>query len=238
MTDTLREHLDKVFSSHEELKTMVELKEELLQNLQERMQDLKEEGYDDETALEMTVNSIGEVSELIGAIGENSRQMQQAVGMNLSMSNLENSDLRQVTVHDGKFNASNLRNSDFSGADLSESSFKASNLENVKFDGANLTRTKITAANLKGASFKDARLDGTDFSSSNLSSVSFDGLTLNQTVFNKAGLKGTTFKNATLMNVSFKTNVKKADFDGAVMDKLTYAILQGYGAKLENVTVE
>lgn len=237
MADKLQQYLDNVFSSYRELKSVGELQEELYQNLSDKMQDLKSEGYDDDTAFEMAVNSIGDMTELVGEIGEDSRQLQQVVGINLSMSNLEKSDFKSVVVHDGKFNHSNLNSSDFSDADLSDSTFKASNLENAKFDRANLSHAKFIASNLKGASFELSRLDGANFSYSNLASVSFDGLALNGTVFNNAGLKGTTFRNTTLINVSFKTQVKRAVFDGAVMDKLTYAVLKGYGAKLNNVTV-
>jgi len=46
------------------------------------------------------------------------------------------------------------------------------------------------------------------------------------------------FKNAILRSVSFEnTNVKKAHFDGAVMDKLTYAVLQSLGTELKIITV-
>ncbi|WP_067620988.1 pentapeptide repeat-containing protein [Alicyclobacillus acidiphilus] len=237
MEGMLQRYLDQMFSSYGELKSMDELKEELYQNLRDKMRDMQSQGYDDETAFQMTVDSIGDLSELIQDISENSRQLQQAVSMDLSRSNLEKSDFRSIAVHDGKFNYSNLRGSDFSDSDLSGSTFKCSNLENVKFDRANLSQAKFMASNLKGASFQGSKLDGTDFGHSDLSSVSFDGMNLNGTVFNNTGLKGTTFRNATLTNVSFKTNVKKAIFDGAVMDKLTYAILKGYGAKLHDVTV-
>ena len=41
--------------------------------------------------------------------------------------------------------------------------------------------------------------------------------------------KGISFKDAVLRNVSFKNVfVKEAVFDGATMDKLTYAVLKGY----------
>ncbi|WP_449237056.1 pentapeptide repeat-containing protein [Bacillus songklensis] len=57
-------------------------------------------------------------------------------------------------------------------------------------------------------------------------------------MFNKTSLSGTSFKNAVFKNVSFKgTDVKKAIFDGAKMDKITYAFLKGNNANLTNVTV-
>jgi uncharacterized protein YjbI with pentapeptide repeats len=76
-----------------------------------------------------------------------------------------------------------------------------------------------------------------------LSGLCFDNLTLNNTIFDKSSLSETSFKNAILRNVSFKISfktrngIKKAIFDGATMDKLTYAVLKGYKANLTNVTV-
>jgi BTB/POZ domain-containing protein KCTD9 len=51
-------------------------------------------------------------------------------------------------------------------------------------------------------------------------------------------LRGTSFRNAILRNVSFKdSDPRKANFDGATMDKLTFALLKGYRADLTNVTL-
>ena len=96
-------------------------------------------------------------------------------------------------------------------------------------------------SDLRNSSFKNCVLDNTNFSSSDLSGICFDNLTFNNTIFDKSMLTGTSFKNAVFRNVSFKTsfktNVKKAIFDGATMDKLTYAVLKGAKANLTDVTV-
>lgn len=237
MNVKLRAHLDQVFAPYSDLKPIMELKEELLRDSQERYDELKATGHKDAVALQMTIDSIGEVSELVEGIGESTRQVRQIVGMNLSSSNLPNPDLQGVTVHDGKFNYANLKGSDFSEADLTNSSFQRNNLEGVKFDRANLSGARIIAANLEGATFQGSILDGTDFSYSNLSNLCFDNHTLNGTIFDRSAIRGTTFRNAVLFNVSFKTEVKKAVFDGATMDKLTFAMLKGAGAKVEKVSV-
>jgi len=80
-------------------------------------------------------------------------------------------------------------------------------------------------------------MDHTNFNSSDLSGVCFGNQIFRGTIFKHTGLKGTSFRNATFYNVSFKTDVKKAVFDGAKMDKLTYALLKGYKANLKNVTL-
>lgn len=237
MKDKLKQYLDSVFSPYEDLKQVSELKEELLHDLQEKLTDLKREGYNDEAAYHMTIDSIGEISELIESINAKTRQIQQIVGMDFSKSDLQNSDFKATTVHDGKFNYSNLQGSDFSYSDLTNSSFKCSNLGNTTFYGANLTGAQLVKSSLKGAVFKDCVFDRTHFKFSELTGVCFDNQTFNGTVFDYAGLYKTSFRNATFKNVSFKTDVKKAIFDGAKMDKPTYALLKGYKADLTNVTV-
>ena len=50
--------------------------------------------------------------------------------------------------------------------------------------------------------------------------------------------KGVASRGATLRDVSFRAAIRRGGFDGARMDKLTYAGLKGIGADLSNVTVE
>ncbi len=260
MEEKLMKYLDGVFALYKDLYAVKELKEELYVDLQEKLRDFKERGYDDETAYSMTIDSIGDIEEIIESIidetgearssGKNSgrgvimesitdkiRGLRQTAKRDLSMSNLQDFDLKGIKVQDGKFNRSALKGSDFSGSDLTNSSFKYSDLRNAIFDGADLTGAKIIASALKDVSFKNCVLNNTVFNSSDLSGVSFDNQTLIGTVFKNAGLAGTSFKNAVLRDVTFKTDVKKAIFDGATMDKLTYAILKGSNANLKNVTV-
>jgi BTB/POZ domain-containing protein KCTD9 len=257
MSQKIKDYLDKVFAPYEDIKAIQDIKEELYTDLQEKFKDLQNEGYAEEIAFNRTIESIGEISELVESINAKTRDLQQLVGMDFSKSNLENSDLKAVNLRNGKFTFSNMAGSDFShstlqgtnfdysnleksdfrNSDLSGTSFKCANLEYSKFDGANLTEAKITKSNLKGASLKDCIFDGTDFSYTNLAEVCFDNLTFNGTIFNHSSLKRTSFRNAILKNVSFKSDVKYVIFDGARMDKLTYTLLKGYKANLENVTV-
>jgi len=260
MQEKLMKYLDGVFAPYKDLYAVKELKEELYVDLQERLNDFRNQGYDDETAYSMTINSIGDIEEIIEiiidktsevrpsekksdkgtimeSITDKIRGLRQTAKRDLSMSNLQDSDLKGVKVQDGKFNCSALKGSDFSGSDLTNSSFKYSDLRNAIFDGADLTGAKIIASALKDASFKNCVLNNTVFNSSDLSGVCFDNQTLIGTVFKNAGLAGTSFKNAVLRDVTFKTDVKKAIFDGATMDKLTYAVLKGNNANLTDVTV-
>ncbi|MFZ3579162.1 pentapeptide repeat-containing protein [Virgibacillus sp. DJP39] len=261
MNEKLKKHLDGIFSPYEDLHAVSELKEELLNDLQEKLSDLKQQGYDEETAYHMTVDSIGDISEIMESITAKTRELKQMVLTDFSKTNLENSDFKGVKVHDGKFNYSALKGSDFSDSDLTSSSFKCSDLREVRFNGADLSRANLTKSDLRNASFNGANLtkadltmcdmgkvpfnncifDNTKFKNSDLSGICFDNQTFNGTIFDYSGLKGTSFKNAVFKNVSFKSNkakyLKHTIFDGATMDKLTYAVLKGSKADLTLVTV-
>jgi len=68
-----------------------------------------------------------------------------------------------------------------------------------------------------------------------MTGANFEGVTLVGTNFHMSDLSGTSFKNAVIHNVNFKnSDPRKAIFDGATMDKLTYALLKGYKANLTN----
>jgi uncharacterized protein YjbI with pentapeptide repeats len=287
MNERLTNYLNGVFAPYDGVKSVAELKADLLSDLQERFLELKAEGKDDETAFEMTIDSIGDIEQTVQEVANLSRSLERQVLTNFSASNLPESDFAGVTAHNGKFEGSALRGSDFSGADLTGSSFKASDVREANFDGANLTDCNFSALDLTGASFKKAILVRTEFSKSGLTGAKFtdvklvdvkltatdlrktvfenctfegvdfkycdlrglclDGLVFMGVKFDRATLNEVTFKGATLRNVSFRpafalTNrpylaLKTINFDGAMMDKLTYAALKGLGVDLSKVTI-
>jgi uncharacterized protein YjbI with pentapeptide repeats len=287
MNEKLDQYLNGVFAPYDGVKSVAELKADLLSDLQERFRELKAEGKDDETAFEMTIDSIGDIEQTVQEVAHLSRSLERQVLTNFSASNLPKSDFAGVTAHKGKFDASALRGSDFSGADLTGSSFKASDMIEANFNGANLTdcnfytsnltdasfkkailvRTEFSTSELTGAKFTDGKLvdvkltmleltktvfenctfSGVDFKYCDLRGLSLDGMTFIGVKFDKSTLNEVTFKGATLKNVSFHpafalTNknylaIKTIRFDGAMMDKLTYAALKGLGVDLSKVTV-
>ncbi|RYM04763.1 pentapeptide repeat-containing protein [Sporolactobacillus sp. THM7-7] len=238
MNDRLRRYLDELFSPYEDLAQIRELKEELSHDLNEKLKDLKNEGHSEDEAFRRATDSIGDISELIETINADTRKLQQLTGMNFSAIPLRDSDFQSSDLSSGNFNYSDLKGSNFTYSNLTGCTFKASNLDQSIFDYANLTNVRMVASNLKDASFKHCILDGTDFSKSALSGLSFEGLTLNRVNFNYSALKKTSFRNAFLNQCSFKTNVSQTVFDGATMDKGTYAMLRGFKADLRHVTVK
>jgi len=286
MNEKLNQYLNGVFAPYEGVKSVAELKADLLSDLQERFRELRAEGKDDETAYQMTIDSIGDIEQTVQEVANLTRSLERQVLTNFSGSDLAKSDLAGVTVHKGKFEGSALGGSDFSSADLSGTSFYASDVREANFDGTNLTDCTLYASDLTGASFNktvlvrtkfdvsdmtrakftdvklvDVKLNmsdlkeatfencifsGVDFSS-DLRGVSFDGQTFIGVKFDKAGLNDVSFKGATLKNVSFTppfslskkyyNAIKTIKFDGASMDKLTYAAVKGLGADVSKVSI-
>ena len=239
MDERLINYLDKVFSAYEDSQTIRETKEELLGNLQEKLIDFMNQGYDNETAYHKTITSLGDISELLSIIPARQKEQLVLVERDFSDTDLRNANLTGIKVQHGRFNDSTFKGADFSGSDLSNGSFKDSELVNVKFDGTNLSGAKMRRADLRGASFKGSVLDNTDFNGADLSGVNFDNLTFKWTIFDNAQLKGASFKNAVFNNVSFKDtlNLKKAEFTGARMDKFTYGQLRGQDIIPPDVTI-
>ena len=56
-----------------------ELKEELANDLQEKLSDLNNQGYDEVPAYSMTIESIGDISEILESITAKTRELQQIV---------------------------------------------------------------------------------------------------------------------------------------------------------------
>jgi len=65
MEDKLRQHIDALFSDAPRNRKTLELKEEMLQNLTEKYNDLITEGKSEEAAFGIAVTGIGDVTELI-----------------------------------------------------------------------------------------------------------------------------------------------------------------------------
>ncbi|HEU5200435.1 MAG TPA: pentapeptide repeat-containing protein [Ktedonobacterales bacterium] len=285
MNEQLTNYVNGVFAPYEGVKSVGELKADLLSDLQERFRELKAEGKDDETAFTMTIESIGDIEQTVQEVANLSRALERQVSINLSGSNLAKSDFAGVIAHQGQFKGSALRGSDFTGADLTGSSFRSSDVREANFAGANLTdcdfstldladanfreailvRTNFSKSGLDGAKFISIKLTdvkfnytdlrktifesctflGVDFHYSDLSGQRLDGQTFIGVKFDLPALKDVSFQGATLKNVSFrpvgiwslKRAIQSIHFDGALMDKLTYAALKGIGADVSKVTV-
>jgi uncharacterized protein YjbI with pentapeptide repeats len=218
MNEKLNQYLNGVFAPYDGVKSVAELKADLLSDLQERFRELKAEGKDDETAFAMTIDSIGDIEQTVQEVANLSRSLERQVLTNFSASNLPESDFAGVTAHKGKFEASTLRGSDFAGADLTGSSFKASDVREANFDDANLTDCTLYVSDLTGASFNKTILVRTEFSTSELTRVKFTDVRLSDVKLNMIDLRATIFENCIFSGVDFKY----CDLRGMCLDGLTF----------------
>lgn len=173
-------------------------------------------------------------------------------GADLTGSSFTGSDIREAN-----FNGTNLTDCTLTANDLTDAifiktilvrtAFSTSGLAGAKFIDAELIDVKLTRTDLSKTVFENCTFKGVDFEYSDLRGVCLDGQTFVSVKFDKVALNDTTFNGATLRNVSFRptyalTNkyyraIKTICFDGAKMDKLTYAELKGMGADLSKVTI-
>jgi len=163
------------------------------------------------------------------------------MGSDISEANFDGTNLTDCTL-----TANDLSNASFNKTLLVRTTFSASGLDGAKFINAELIDAKLTTTDLRKTVFENCTFKGVDFKYSDLRGVSLDGQTFIGVKFDKTALDEATFNGATLKNVSFRptyalTNkyyrsIKTICFDGAMMDKLTYAELKGMGADLSKVT--
>jgi len=232
MNEKLTNYLNGVFAPYDGVKSVAELKADLLSDLQERFRELKAEGKDDETAFEMTIDSIGDIEQTVQEVANLSRSLERQVLTNFSASNLPKSDFAGVTAHKGKFEASALRGSDFAGADLTGSSFKSSDVREASFDGTNLTDCTLYVSDLTDASFNKSILVRTEISTSGLTRAKFTNVKLIDVKLNMIDLRETIFENCIFSGVDFKY----CDLRGMCLDGLTFIGVKFDKTSLNEVT--
>ncbi len=234
MYEKLTNYINGVFAPYDGVKSVAELKADLLSDLQERFRELKAEGKDDETAFEMTIDSIGDIEQTVQEVANLSRSLERQLLINFSASNLPKSDFAGVTAHKGRFDASTLSGSDFSGADLTGSSFKASDMREANFDGANLTGCSFYALDLTGASFHRSILVRTNFSTLGLDGAKFIDAKLTDVKLTLTDLRKTIFENCVFEGVDFKLS----DLTGLCLDGQTFIGVKLGEAGLNDVSLK
>jgi uncharacterized protein YjbI with pentapeptide repeats len=173
-------------------------------------------------------------------------------GADLTGSSFKGSDVREANFDGTNLTDCTLSASDLSGASFNKTIlvrtvFNTSGLNRAKFIEANLVDVQLTYTDLRETVFEACSFYGVDFKYADLRKLCLDGQTFIDVRFDMAALNDVSFRGATLRNVSFLaaaslTNkyyraIKTILFDGATMDKLTYAGFKGFGADLSKVTI-
>jgi len=158
-------------------------------------------------------------------------------GSSFEVSNAREANFDGANVTDCIFSITDLTDASFRKSVLVRTDFNKSSLPGTKFTDVKLTDVKLTMIDLRKTIFENCIFNGVDFKYSDLRGMRFDGHTFIDVQFDKSALNDVSFTGATLRNVSFRlpfsvTNksyraFKTVCFDGAMMDKLTYAGLKG-----------
>ncbi|MBD8499497.1 pentapeptide repeat-containing protein [Paenibacillus arenosi] len=245
MNHRLTDYLNSVFAPYGEVKSVSELKADLLSDLQERYRELRAEGKDDETAFKMSIDSIGDIEQTIVEVANLSRSLERPVPINLHAIDLQESDFAGVILHKGKFKVNSLRGADFTKADLTGSSFATSDANGAIFDNANLTdcnlstmdltnasfhktilvRTEFSTSGLDGATFKDVKLTDVTLVKSDLRKVNFENCIFNGVDFKHCDLRGNHFDGQTFIGVNFnKSALNEVSFKGSTLKNVSFRL--------------
>ncbi|WP_144122590.1 pentapeptide repeat-containing protein [Catellatospora sichuanensis] len=179
---------------------------------------------------------------------------------------LRGSDFSNADLAGSKFKSSDMKDTNFDGADLTDvvmttaelkgstfrrtrlvrTDFSTSGLYEVRFEDAALTDVAFRATDLRRTIFERCTFTGVDFTHSDLRGLNFDGESFTSVKFDQTALAEMSLRGAILRDCSFRGGWSKkyykalrtVNFDGARMDKLTFAALKGFGFTPANVIVE
>ena len=113
MNDRISAYIDGVFAPFDNTKSVSDLKRDLLVDLHERFEELQSEGKDEETAFQMTIESVGDIEDTILDLAKSSATLEHKIIVDLSARDLSQTDLGNVVAHNSNFSSSNVKNSDF-----------------------------------------------------------------------------------------------------------------------------
>ncbi len=140
-----------------------------------------------------------------------------------------------------------LADASFKKPILVRTEFKVSGMVRAQFIDVRLTDVKLTMCDLRKTVLTRCIFTGVDFKYSDLRGLPLEGQTFVGVKFGEAAMNEVTFRGATLKNVSFTppfsltkkyyNAIKTIRFEGATMDKLTFAGLKGMEVDLPKVTV-
>jgi uncharacterized protein YjbI with pentapeptide repeats len=194
MEQRLHSFLQEAFTPYGEFPARNDVMRELETNLQEKYADYKQQGLSDEEAYDRTIESFGDVSEIMeqvphkAATGSTSRKDTGDDGRGFHK--MFRDVMKQAKKSRSKFSSSVLNGADLSDTALVEADFSFSSMTGAMFDGSNLMRAKFRASALREASFAGADLTEATFAGSDLTRANFNNANLTNASFKGSALKG------------------------------------------------
>lgn len=156
-------------------------------------------------------------------------------GMNMNMTNIPGSNLKDANLQNSYLSSSNLRQSRMQHANLTGIELSNADLEKAHLNKTRITNADLIYSNLKGAVLEDADLTGSflsfaDLEGADLKGADLTGANLWRANLSRANLDHTNFSGADLKEVNFQEAFfKQTEFRNA---DLRYAKLEG--TKLQN----
>lgn len=244
MDKKLTQFLHDAFVPYGDFPARADVTQELEANLLEKFNDLKTQGKSDDEAYQMTVDSFGDVSEIMEQVPHHDHATKHAHhhGDDTKLHKTILHGVREAAGNKPTAQASNLAQADLTDTDLSGKDFSMSALMDVKFDRSDLHDAKFKAAALSGASFVETNLTNVFFGHADLQNANFDQANLTDVQFNGSALKGVTFVGSTLVNTEFnKSDLSGISFEGMTLNGVIFnsSSLKKTSfkdAKLQNVT--
>jgi BTB/POZ domain-containing protein KCTD9 len=242
MNEKLTQFLDDAFRPYGHFPARKDVEQELLANLTEKYNDLKADGKNDDEAYKLTIESFGDVTEIMEQVAH--EKPKRAVDDKQSLrKTIVDSIMHPINgASTSRFRATSLIDTDLADTKLTGSDFSMSALMNANFDKSELGASKFKATALKGASFVGANLTGSLFDSSDLTEANLESANLADAEFRRCAFKGASFNNAILDNTTFKqSDLGEISFDnltlrGTVFDASSLKKATFKGADLQDVS--
>ena len=152
----IQQFIANVFNNYQNNEEIEELKLQLFNDLEEKYQELLNNGLSQENALQKTLSSMGDINEIIDAYN---LKKERPIHKNYRFKNLENCDFSNSDLPKTSFSLSNLDKVDFSNANLPNGNFRMSNLDKANFSQNNVTNGRFSLSNLDKANFSHASQD-------------------------------------------------------------------------------
>lgn len=255
MNDKLSQFLDEAFKPYGDFPARNDIKQELLANLAEKFNDLKTEGKSDEEAYNLTVESFGDVSEIMENIEhdaddkakrqfgetlvEDSKNIFKTGDNRFIASDLHDSDLAGTSLVSGNFSMSDLHGTNFDEVDAHDARFKAADLHSASFVGAKLTGAHFQGSDLSRSNLSRADLTNASFGGCAFKDAKFEGAILDGTSFKMCDLSKTVFDNQTLRGTSFdKTSINGSSFKNAILENVTFHHSEAKKAVFDGATMD
>ncbi|HSX07139.1 MAG TPA: pentapeptide repeat-containing protein [Candidatus Saccharimonadia bacterium] len=232
MQEKLSQFLDQAFAPYGDFPARSEVTKELLANLNEKYQDLKEQGMSDDEAYQATVDSFGDVKEIMDELSRSEKEATPEPEPSLRETLKNTFRQAKATMGISKFGATVLKQADLSDSDLSGQDFSYSALMGTNFDRSNLASAKFRAAALKDTSFVGANIRDAVFAASDLQNANFTNADLAGTKFRASALKNATFTDAKLTSTDFG----HSDLGGVTFDSQELNGVVFNGASLKSTS--